>query len=71
MSNEKAADDVFPRATDDRSDVAKALHRVADALFRQAKAAERAVLLQEQMIANQTQLARSSAVLEQALRERV
>ena len=31
--------------------VAKALNRIADALFRQAKAAERAVALQEQMVA--------------------
>ncbi len=47
--------------------VARALNRIADALFRQAKASERAVALQEEMVANQRQLAQSSAVLEREL----
>lgn len=52
---------------DSRSDVARALNRIADALFRQAKAAERAVALQEEMVTNQRQQARTAAALEQAL----
>lgn len=35
----------------------KALNRIADALFRQAKAAERAVALQEQMVAASQKMA--------------
>lgn len=57
-------------AKDERSDVAKALHRIADALFRQAKASERAVALQEAMVENQRQLAASSAALERELTAR-
>jgi hypothetical protein len=45
----------------------RAANRIADALFRQAKASERSVALQEELVESQRQMARSSALLEQAL----
>jgi hypothetical protein len=64
-----ASGDTFACVVPQEDPVAKALHRVADALFRQAKASERAVALQEEMVATAKQQAVTSAALERVLTE--
>lgn len=57
-----------PEAVTDLQLIAKALNRLADAEFRSAKASERAVQLQEQMVAFQVSQMGATAELEKMLR---